>query len=382
MTRITTQPKKNKVALQANKKISGKLVRKSYQNDILEKAPIFPKPLGYADIDKAIFDFVENEIDIVIDGALVPTYTLYSNQRFSEYSQMWEHSDENGNLYLNFKTINREKNPSFGKNQGNLWNIPGNRKYTLLQREVLDDNGTESYEIYTMKQPYAVDLSYSVNFVTTTIDYLNQFNQKINKLFAERQHYIRPNGHYIPMTVDSINDETTYSVSDRKFYVQSITVKAMAYIIDEEDFEVKKYPKRVRLFTENDSVLNKKPKSCVEIEEDNNSVENKTMNVNIQFEPYCFKSEFVFDTDMVIENVVKENIRNFRVMVNDDLYYCEKKFKLHADDNVRIQIRKIEDDKDSLIQFNGYSPNESFNSKEVPLLVKDEPITHEEINVG
>ena len=26
--------------------------------------------------------------------------------------------------------------------------------------------------------------------------------------------------------------------------------------------------------------------------------------------------------------------------------------------------------------------NESFNSKEVPLLVKDEPITHEEINVG
>ena len=137
---------------------------------------------------------------------------------------MWEHSDEFGNLYLNFKTVNRDKNPSFGKNQGELWNIPGQRKYTLLQREVLEDNGTESYEIYTMKQPYAVDLSYTINFVTTTVDYLNQFNQKINKLFAARQYYIRPNGHFIPMVIDEISDETAYSISDRKFYVQSVTI--------------------------------------------------------------------------------------------------------------------------------------------------------------
>ena len=129
---------------------------------------------------------------------------------------------------MNFKTVNRYKNPSFGGNQGNLWNVPGNRRYTLLQKDVLDDNGTESIEVYSMSQPYTVDLTYTINFITVTLENLNVFNQKINKLFASRQHYIRPNGHFIPMVIDDISDETSYSISDRKFYVQSVTIKLMA----------------------------------------------------------------------------------------------------------------------------------------------------------
>lgn len=106
---MRTQPKKNLTIVNRYKGKRGNAVRIGYQNRILEKAPIFPKPLEYDDIDKAIFDFVDTLIPIVVDGKLIPTYTLYSNQRFSEYTQMWEHSDENGNLYLNFKTVNREK---------------------------------------------------------------------------------------------------------------------------------------------------------------------------------------------------------------------------------------------------------------------------------
>ena len=187
---MRTQPKKNITKINKKQVPFGKQVRLGYQKKILDKSAIFPKPLEYDDIDKAVFEFVENEIDIAVDGEKVPTYTLYSNQRFSEYSQMWEHSDENGNLYLNFKTVNRDKNPSFGGNQGNLWNVPGNRRYTLLQKDVLDDNGTESIEVYSMSQPYTVDLTYTINFITVTLENLNVFNQKINKLFASRQHYI------------------------------------------------------------------------------------------------------------------------------------------------------------------------------------------------
>ena len=355
------------------------MVKKSYQKTILEKAPVFPKPLEYDDIDKAVFDFVDKQIDIVIDGALIPTYTLYSNQRFSEYTQMWEHSDEFGNLYLNFKTVNRDKNPSFGENQGELWNIPGQRKYTLLQREVLEDNGTESYEIHTMKQPYAVDLSYTINFITTTVDNLNQFNQKINKLFAARQYYIRPNGHFIPMVIDEISDETSYSISDRKFYVQSVTIKLMAYIIEKDDFEVKKYPKRTNLSLNGDKY--KKNQPCVEIEEINNPLKNKTINVNITCQPYHNKLEFEFDTDMNIEKIYTENARNIRIMVNDTLYYIEKGFKLHDKDSVRIQIKPIDVEQESFIQFIGYEPNEFYNSNEIPEKIYEEKITHENINI-
>ena len=370
------QPKKNITKVNKSQKIYGNMVRKNYQKTILEKAPVFPKPLEYDDIDNAVFNFVDKQIDIVVDGALIPTYTLYSNQRFSEYTQMWEHSDEFGNLYLNFKTVNRDKNPSFGKNQGELWNIPGQRKYTLLQREVLEDNGTESYEIYTMKQPYAVDLSYTINFVTTTVDYLNQFNQKINKLFSARQYYIRPNGHFIPMVIDEISDETAYSISDRKFYVQSVTINLMAYIIENNDFEVKKYPKRTNLSLNGNQYQKNKP--CVEIEEIDNPIKNKTLNVNIKFPTYHNKIEFEFDTDMNVEKVYTENVRSISIMVNDILYYIDKTFKIHNDDNIEIKIIPVDYEKESKIYLLGINENEVYNKEIVPEKVYED-ITHENI---
>lgn len=376
---MRTQPKKNLTIVNRYREKRGNIIRKGYQNRILEKAPVFPKPLEYDDIDKAVFDFVDTILDIVIDGKLIPTYTLYSNQRFSEYSQMWEHSDENGNLYLNFKTINREKNPSFGDNQGKLWNIPGRRQYTLLQRQILDDNGTESYEIYSMKQPYAVDLKYTISFVTTTVDNLNKFNQKLNKLFEARQYYIRPNGHYIPMLLEEISDETSYAISDRKFFVQTATIKLMAYIIEPEDFQVKKYPKRINQMLEGDKF--KKNDACVEIEEFENPMQNKTLNVNIQLEPYHTKVGFTFDTDMFVQNIVTENVRNMRMMVNGDLYYIEKTFKLHNNDEIRIRVNPIEEDKAIKIQFVGYEIDSYYKADEVPEKVFDEETTHEDINI-
>ena len=373
---MKTQPKKNITQPNKYKSAKGNLVRLGYQNTILEKAPIFPKPVEYDDIDNEVFKFVDEVLDITINGKLIPTYTLYSNQRFSEYSQMWEHTDENGNLYLDFKTINRDKNPSFGGNQGEKWNIPGHRKYTLLQQQVLDDNGTESYEIYTIRQPYAVDLSYLINFVTTTLDNLNKFNQKINKVFASRQYYIRPNGHYMPMVLDEINDETQYSISDRKFYVQTIRIKLMAYIIEPEDFEVKKYPKRVNTILQGDKF---RKKTCVEIEEEDNPTKNKNLTVNISFEPFKYKTEFIFDTDMTVEHIEMENVRNVRIMINDVLYYTEKSFKIKNNDTVRVQIKSIEFEKPCKIKLIGYEDNEYYNSMEVNEKVFDEEITHEEI---
>lgn len=369
---MRTQPKKNLTIVNRYKGKRGNAVRIGYQNRILEKAPIFPKPLEYDDIDKAIFDFVDTLIPIVVDGKLIPTYTLYSNQRFSEYTQMWEHSDENGNLYLNFKTVNREKNPSFGANQGGLWNIPGQRKYTLLQRQVLDDNNTESYEIYTMKQPYAVDLKYTIGFITTTVNNLNKFNQKLNKLFSARQFYIRPNGHYIPMTLDEISDETSYSISDRKFYVQTATVKLMAYIIEPEDFEVKKYPKRNNIILEGDNY--KKNAPCVEVEE----MENRTMNIDITFKPYHSKVSFVFDTEMTVNRVVTENARSVRIMINDTLYYIDKTFKIHNNDNIEIKIIPVDYEKESKVYLLGINENEVYNKEIVPEKVYED-ITHENI---
>ena len=93
-------------------------------NDIVKDGTFLPKTLEYKDIDEAFRDWVKGLTIVSDDGKEYPTMSLFSNQRFSEYSQSWQYVDENKNLLLNFKTVTRENNPKYGEIQSGLWNIP------------------------------------------------------------------------------------------------------------------------------------------------------------------------------------------------------------------------------------------------------------------
>lgn len=374
-----TQPKKSLTFANLKKKeTNGNIIRKSYAQDIVYKAPIYPKPLEYADIDTAFKKFVEEDLGLTINGKDVPTYTLYSNQRFSEYSQTWKHSDEDGNLILNFKTINRTTDPKGGEHQGGYWNIPGERFYTLLQRSVLDDNGTESVEVLSMKQPYAVTLEYRVSFVTDLFENLSTFNEMINDIFKSRQFYIRPNNHYIPLLLENVADESKYSVSDYRFYVQTVTIKALGYIIHEEDMKLDKFPKRVNIGLVGD---NKKNKVQIDIEEDEDELENQTIKLSLKFEKWHDKTEFEIDTDMNIEKIDKKNIRNMRIFINDTPIYWEKGFTVKTGDRFRIKINQFDIKENAELVFEGINPNYTFEKNKVPEDVSEEPVKHQEIEI-
>lgn len=373
------QPKKNLTFVNLKtKETNGNIIRKSYAQDIVHNAPIYPKPLEYADIDVAFNKFVEEELGLTVNGKDVPTFTLFSNQRFSEYSQTWKHSDEEGNLILNFKTINRSTTPQGGENQGGLWNIPGDRFYTLLQRSVLEDNGTESVEVYSMKQPYAATLEYRVSFVTDLFENLSTFNELVNDLFKARQYYIRPNNHYIPLILESVDDESKYSVSDYRFYVQTVTIKALAYIIHEEDIKVEKFPKRVHIGLVGDKAKNKKVK--IDIEEDEDELKNQTIRLSLSFEKWHDKADFKIDTDMVIQKIDKTNIRNMRVFVNDTPIYWNKGFSVKDGDRIRVKINQFDVKEEASLVFNGINPNYSYVDN-TPESVSDEPTRHQEIEI-
>lgn len=374
-----TQPKRNLTFVKLTKEeTNGNIIRKSYAQDIVHKAPIFPKPLEYADIDAAFKEFVENELGLTVNDKDVPTFTLFSNQRFSEYSQTWEHSDEEGNLILNFKTINRTTNPQGGENQGSLWNIPGNRFYTVLQRSVLEDNGTESIEVYSMKQPYAVTLEYRVSFITDLFENLSIFNEMVNDLFKARQYYIRPNNHWIPLLLDNVSDESKYSVSDYRFYTQTVTIKALAYIIHEDDIKVEKFPKRVHLGLVGEK---KKNKVAIDIEEGEDELSNQTINLSLNFEEWHDKAEFEIDTDMDIQEIEKTNVRTMRIFVNGTPIYYNKGFKVKNGDKIRIRISQFDiKDKASLV-FKGINPNYTFIKDYVPEDVSQEALKHQDIEI-
>ena len=374
------QPKKTitKVKL-TDDTVYGKDRHRSYPKTILQDAPIFPKPLEYEDIDNAMFNFVDEYIPMVIKGKSTPTFTLYSNQRFSEYSQSWEHTDEDGNLLMNFKTISRENNPKPGGNQGGYWNIPGNKRHTLLIRDVLEDNGEEAYEIYSMGQPFAVDLTYRISIITDLFENINAFNQKINDLFKARQCYIRPNGHFLPVTLEDINDNTEYTISERKFYNQTVTVKVMAYIISEDDFKIEKKPKRIKLFMQGDV---RRPKPEINIDEFfNDKIGHTEIELTIDFQSFHTKTNFDIDTDFIVERTELYNVRNYRLSVNDTPYYTDKGFTLKNGDNIKIFINHLDPNEMAQLKFIGYNPNSQYVKDELPLKVSDDIPKFEDIGV-
>ncbi len=148
--------------------------RRNISKIILEKGTPLPKPVTYEDIDATFYEWVDKTLDIAYDGTRLPTYKLFSNQRISEYSQTWSNQDENGNLVLNFKTITRENNPKKGNMYGGMSAVPGDRDYTMFFVPVLQENGTEAYEKYTMKLPTMVDFKYVVTVVTNKYELLNR----------------------------------------------------------------------------------------------------------------------------------------------------------------------------------------------------------------
>lgn len=341
-------------------------------DDLLKGGNFVPQTLLLKDIDEDFKRFVEKELVITSpDGKEFPTMVLYSNQRFSEYTQSWQNTDQNNNLLLNFKSITRENNPNYGKIQNGYWNIPGENRFYLMKRKVvLDDNGTESLLDIKMRQPMAIDLIYKVSIFTTNYESINEFNTLINRKFEARQCYIKPNEHFVPMTLENISDESQYNINDRQFYGQTYQIKVMGYIITADDYKVEEVPLKRGL---NIGMMKRKKKVAdVEInecEEPYNPLYPKPVTLTITFPIDCLKSEveFTIDTDFKSEKVELENILpDYKVYVNDEL--IDNKFGLStkSGDEIKVIVRKrsySDKTKVTKITFIGYNPSVIYNEE-------------------
>ena len=319
--------------------------RLSYQEKILKDKPIVPNPVEYEDIDTEYYKFFDNVINLTDDnGIKMPTFTLYSNQRFSEYSQTWKHTDQDGNLLMNFKTVNRENNPNFGTIQGGNYNIP-NRRFTVRMREVMDKNGIECYEITSMSQPVQADLIYRLSIITSKYERLNDFNTEINKLFSSKQCYLCVNGHYMPMTLENISDETSYSIEDRKFFVQTASMKLLGYIIPKDDIKVELFPKRHKLNTNLDKVGTTKVSF--------DYITDEEIEFNIEFKPGVSKVSFTSDDNMILKLEQMENAKKVVIEINGEEFDIEHKLRILNGDEVNIKIFQPRQNKNSRLLFSG-----------------------------
>jgi hypothetical protein len=355
-------------------KAYGQERRKNLAKEILKDSTPLPKTLLYKDIDKAFSEWVENDLRITFDGQVVPTMSLYSNQRFSEYMQTWDGVDEKKNIILNFKAITRENNPKLGTIVGQSKNIPGEHSVLMKTVEAFDKNNRKYYIDYRLKQPTAIDFIYTVSLVTNKYELLNEFNLMMNDKFKAIQCYIRPNDHFIPMILNDISDESEYSIDNRQYYSQTYNITVKGYIITEDDYIVEERPEVKILGYEGDK------STYADIEEFPICTDEKTeydfipINITVCFDSCKTSYKFTIDTDFQAKKVIPENVRSYRVFVNDIETIIDENFKVRKNDVIHFKgIVKNASFDISRIKIEGFKHTEAYHLDE-DIEIKD--ITH------
>jgi len=308
---------KNIIKLKRN--IVGKERRENLVKEVLQDNTPLPKPLEYEDIDKEFERWVSEDLDISFEEQKLPTYLMLSNQRFSEYLQSWQNVDDKKNLILNFKAITRENNPKLGSIVGDTRNIPGNIDFLMKRVHAVDKSGHRYFIDYRVKQPISIDFIYTVSIFTNKYQLLNEFNMMMNEKFKAIDCYIRPNGHFIPMKLTDISDESEYNIDDRRYYSQSYLITVMAYIMPKDSFRVVEQPMLVLECFDGET----KPKTIIEsieCDNENNPYEYEPIDVITTIPRDKNGHSFRMDCDSEITSIILKNTRYFRLLINGKEY--------------------------------------------------------------
>jgi hypothetical protein len=212
--------------------------RQEILDNIDNQGTFLPRGVLYEDMDKAFIDMVEKDLEIVIDGEKVPVIFL-TIQRWAEFSKTWQHSDKYKDITLPFITIVRKPDVQVGTNQAGNWNIPqGRRTYTYVKVPTWE-GGRKGVDLYKIPQPTSVDVNYEVRLFCNKMRDLNKLHRVVQQTFQSRQHFINPNGHPMPVHLETVGDESPIDdFENRRFYVQLFEMKLLGYLLDEDKFEV------------------------------------------------------------------------------------------------------------------------------------------------
>ena len=225
--------------------------RQEILDGIADNGTFLPRGVLEEDMDQTFIEFLNSDkgLSISLNGSKVPVMFL-TIQRWTEFSQTWQHSDKYKDIELPFITVVRKPDIQQGQNQAGLWNIPGNRTYTFMKVPTWDGI-RKGVDLYKIPQPTPVDMTYEVRLFTNRMKDLNKFNRLVQRAFQSRQCYINVNGHPMPLHLETIGDDSNIDdFENRRFYVQLFEMKLLGYILDEEDFEVVPTINRTMLTTE------------------------------------------------------------------------------------------------------------------------------------
>lgn len=238
----------------------GVLARRQELLDKITKSDTnLPDGILHDDLDMGMLEFIKKNFVIVSNGETIPVIPkILTIQRWGEFTNTWEFTDEDQNIKLPFIAVIRQPDVQPGSNPIVLRTIPDRRP--VFYASVPTWNGQQmGADVYKIPQPVAIDITYEVSIVCTAFRELNKFNQKVMQKFASRQAYTLVKGHYIPIILDTVSDNTPMETMDgRRFYIQNYKFTMLGFLIDPDEFEVK--PAISRLFLLNEFAKEGTPK--------------------------------------------------------------------------------------------------------------------------
>ena len=320
--------------------------RQELVDKINKDGTFLPKSLLHADLDGGFLEFVKNELKTVIDGKVIPTIDiLVTTQNWSQFTETWNLQNLDKNVEPPFITTVRVPEVKFGTNPAVLYNIPNRRQYFYAQ--VPTWNGQRNgMDIYKIPQPVPIDISYTVKIVCNRMREINEFNKNVIEKFASKQAYQVIKGHYIPIFMGNISDESVMDLEKRKFYIQSYEFTLLGFLIDENEFEVSPAVSRVLQVVEFDTSTTKR-----RVKKDINIGGNEIdvlfvvgNNVNSQI--------FDYTTNIIIATPI--NVTSFDVYINNDYYGSDlTEIQINTDDKLKFVIVKTDNTIESIIKLFG-----------------------------
>jgi hypothetical protein len=252
--------RKNNIDVYGGKEVyQGKQVmdrRQELLDRITNSDSYMPDSILHDDLDGGMLDFIKTHFKVVSDGSTIPIIPkILTIQRWGEFTNNWQFSDDDGNIKLPFIAVIRKPDVQPGTNPSIQRTVPDRQSFHYAT--VPTWNGSQmGADIYKMPQPVAIDISFEVTIVCTKFRDLNRFNKIVLQKFSSRQSYTSVKGHYVPIVLDSIDDNTPMDTVDgRRFYIQNYKFTMLGFLIDSEEFEVK--PAVSRMFLMNEFIQSK-----------------------------------------------------------------------------------------------------------------------------
>ena len=231
-------PKKEKKHLPLIPNKVGKERRQEMLDEIQDKGTFLPKGILHADLDRGMLDFVIESLSLVVDTKLVPTLDkIITTQGWAQFTETWDFKDLDENVKLPFVCTMRAPEVKYGTNPATKYNIPERLRFFYATVPTWDGQ-RKGADVYKIPQPIPVDVTFTIKIFCNRMRELNEFNKVIMEKFTSRQAYQQIKGHYIPIVLEDVSDESIKELEKRKYYIQNYKFLMQGLLIDEEEFQV------------------------------------------------------------------------------------------------------------------------------------------------